>query len=52
MLDDGKPDMVVAFPGGRGTEDMMRRARNAGIRVIEVMTFGDQPAYDEDDNEH
>ena len=40
MLDDGKPDLVVAFPGGRGTSDgtadMVRRARAAGIEVIEV----------------
>ena len=26
MLDDGKPDIVVAFPGGKGTADMIRRA--------------------------
>jgi len=28
MLDDGKPDLVVAFPGGRGTKDMVTRARS------------------------
>lgn len=33
MLDEGKPDLVVAFPGGRGTADMVRRARDAGIEV-------------------
>ncbi len=33
MLDGYKPDMVVAFPGGRGTADMTRRAKAAGIRV-------------------
>ena len=36
MLTEGKPDMVVAFPGGRGTADMVRRAREAGIPVHEV----------------
>lgn len=36
MLDEGKPDLVVAFPGGDGTADMVRRARAANIRVIEV----------------
>lgn len=36
MLDEGKPDLVVAFPGGRGTADMVRRAREAGIRVLEA----------------
>jgi predicted Rossmann-fold nucleotide-binding protein len=33
MLDEGKPDLVVAFPGGRGTADMVERARAAGIEV-------------------
>jgi len=36
MLDQGRPNMVVAFPGGRGTADMVRRARGAGVEVIEV----------------
>lgn len=36
MLADGKPDVVVAFPGGRGTADMVRRARAANVEVIEV----------------
>ena len=26
MLDEGKPDLVVAFPGGGGTKDIVRRA--------------------------
>lgn len=34
MLDEGKPDLVVAFPGGKGTADMVRRARKAGIPVL------------------
>lgn len=36
MLDEGTPDLVVAFPGGNGTKDMVRRAKKAGIKVIEV----------------
>lgn len=36
MLDEGRPDLVVAFPGGRGTADMVRRAKAAGLEVIEV----------------
>jgi hypothetical protein len=35
MLDQGKPDLVVAFPGGTGTDDMVARARKAGITVVE-----------------
>lgn len=33
MLDYGRPDAVVAFPGGNGTADMVRRATEAGIKV-------------------
>lgn len=36
MLDVGKPDLVVAFPGGRGTADMVQRAKEAGVEVIEI----------------
>lgn len=36
MLDDGKPDLVIAFPGGRGTADMVRRAKAAGVEVREI----------------
>lgn len=36
MIDDGNPDLVIAFPGGRGTADMVRRARKAGIPVHEA----------------
>lgn len=37
MLDEGKPDVVIAFPGGRGTANMVKQAREAGVRVIEAM---------------
>lgn len=36
MLRAAKPDVVVAFPGGKGTADMVRRAKAAGVDVIEV----------------
>ena len=36
MLDDGKPDLVVAFPGGAGTADMIRRAEKAGVPVRKI----------------
>ena len=36
MLSEGKPDLVVAFPGGKGTADMVSRAKKAGIPVIEI----------------
>lgn len=36
MLDEHKPDLVLAFDGGRGTADMIRRAEAAGIPVQRV----------------
>jgi hypothetical protein len=36
MLDEGKPDLVVAFPGGAGTADLVRRAEAAGIEIRRV----------------
>lgn len=35
MLDNGKPDLVVAFKGGRGTANMVLQARQRGIPVFE-----------------
>jgi hypothetical protein len=34
MLREAKPDLVVAFPGGRGTAHMVRIAEEAGVKVI------------------
>ena len=36
MLDEGKPDIVVAFPGDRGTADMIERAKKAGVKVVDL----------------
>lgn len=33
MLSDWNPQGCVAFPGGRGTADMVKKAENAGITV-------------------
>lgn len=38
MLVEGKPDLVIAFPGGNGTADMVQRSRAAGIEVVEIET--------------
>lgn len=34
MLLEGRPELVLALPGGRGTADMVSRARRAGLRVV------------------
>jgi SLOG family YspA-like protein len=36
MLDYGCPDEAVAFPGDKGTADMIKRCKNYGIPVTAV----------------
>lgn len=36
MLNQAAPSHVLAFPGGTGTADMVRRARAAGLPITEV----------------
>lgn len=33
MLEQGKPDLVLAFPGGKGTANMVAQARAAGVLI-------------------
>jgi hypothetical protein len=33
MLKEGKPDLVIAFPGGKGTAMMVKLAKEAGVPV-------------------
>lgn len=35
MLDQWKPQLVIAFPGGVGTQHMVKRAKAAGIDIFE-----------------
>lgn len=42
MLDEGKPDLVIAFPGGRGTDDMCRQAEAVGVPVFRFVELGGQ----------
>lgn len=41
MLVEGKPELVVAFPGGSGTADMIAQAEAAGVTVRRVGVAGD-----------
>lgn len=36
MLDEGQPDLVIAFPGGSGTAHMVRISKAAGVEVIQI----------------
>ena len=40
MLIEGKPDVVLAFPGGRGTADMVVKAKRAGVQVLDFRDEG------------
>lgn len=37
MLDEGSPDLVIAFQGGMGTADMVSRAVKRGVEVKNVL---------------
>lgn len=37
MLNQQKPDLVVAFPGGNGTRHMAEVARAAGVEVVRIV---------------
>ena len=41
MLDWIKPDLVLAFPGGRGTADMVAKAKSLGLWVKEIKDKSD-----------
>jgi hypothetical protein len=36
MIAEGKPDLVVAFRGGRGTQDMITQSKKYDIPVIDL----------------
>jgi predicted Rossmann-fold nucleotide-binding protein len=36
MLSDGKPHLVVAFPGGPGTRSMVEKALKANVKVLQI----------------
>ncbi len=44
MVDEANPDLVIAFPGGVGTADMVTRAKAANIKVIEIASIGTENA--------
>lgn len=36
MIKEGGAEIVIAFPGGAGTADMVKQAESAGLRVIKI----------------
>ena len=47
MLDEGYPQMVVVFPGGKGTANMTKLANEAGVPVhyFEPENYEGYPQY-------
>ena len=43
MLDYYQPKGVVAFPGGNGTANMIRQAKDAGLNVWEISAEQNKP---------
>jgi predicted Rossmann-fold nucleotide-binding protein len=43
MLDEGNPNLVVAFPGGSGTADMIKQTRAAGVELFQVIVEPERP---------
>jgi hypothetical protein len=41
MLVEGKPNLVIAFLGGKGTENMIKQATDAGITVHRISAASD-----------
>lgn len=41
MLDSFEPNLVIAFPGGPGTENMMTLARSAHVKIMQVLPLGE-----------
>lgn len=40
MLAVGKPDLVVAFAGGKGTADMIHQSKKAGVEIFDAREGG------------
>jgi hypothetical protein len=36
MIDEGRPDLVIAFQGGNGTANMRTQAHQRGLKVIDL----------------
>ncbi len=51
MLDQGFPNVIIAFPGNNGTADMCRRARRKRLEVIEVKPQEQQMGISEREKE-
>lgn len=42
MLEEGKPDLVIAFPGNKGTANMIKLAKWSKIPILDLSQIGPQ----------
>ncbi len=40
MIVEGEPEVVIAFPGGKGTANMVKEARRAHLEVLVIAALG------------
>ena len=52
MLKNETIDLVLAFPGGKGTTDMINKAKDAGITVIDFTEYFDEHYKDLSEEYH
>lgn len=36
MLEEGRPDVVIAFPGNKGTRNMIAQALRHGVKIVRI----------------
>jgi len=46
MLREGKPDLVIAFPGGNGTAHTCWHAEKSGIQVVKLLAVASHASSD------
>ena len=46
MLTEGKPDACIAFPGGKGTADMAKKAKTYGLPVWKPFSPKSKPPFE------
>jgi hypothetical protein len=52
MIEEGAPDLCVSLPGGSGTADCTRKARAAGIRIMQVVEPEREHSNQSDASDH
>jgi hypothetical protein len=49
MLSETSPDIVIAFPGGKGTNNMIALAKKAGVKTVQLKEDSDPLSFNFND---